>query len=72
MIERENHQGREREGREECSAPSGTGDFKIGYARITQFNKPTADDLDKKLDELEKRRGCRRSCSICATTPADC
>jgi len=30
------------------------GDFKIGYARITQFNTPTADDLGKKLDELEK------------------
>ena len=30
------------------------GDFKIGYARITQFNSPTADDLGKKLDELEK------------------
>jgi carboxyl-terminal processing protease len=31
-----------------------TGDFKIGYARITQFNVPTADELSKKLDELEK------------------
>jgi carboxyl-terminal processing protease len=31
------------------------GDFKIGYARITQFNSPTAEDLAKKLDELEKK-----------------
>ena len=31
------------------------GDFKIGYARITQFNVPTADELAKKLDELEKQ-----------------
>ena len=30
------------------------GDFKIGYARITQFNVPTAEELGKKLDELEK------------------
>ena len=31
------------------------GEFKIGYARITQFNVPTADDLGRKLDELEKQ-----------------
>jgi carboxyl-terminal processing protease len=31
-----------------------TGDAKIGYARITQFNAPTAEELSKKLDELEK------------------
>ena len=30
------------------------GEFKVGYVRITQFNVPTADDLGKKLDELEK------------------
>ncbi len=30
-----------------------TGDFKIGYVRITQFNEPTAADLAKKLDKLE-------------------
>ncbi|HEV7867010.1 MAG TPA: S41 family peptidase [Chthoniobacteraceae bacterium] len=30
------------------------GEFKIGYARITQFNVPTADDLARKLDEMEK------------------
>lgn len=27
--------------------------FKIGYARITQFNEPTAQELEKKLDQLE-------------------
>jgi len=31
------------------------GDFRVGYVRITQFNVPTADDLAKKLDELEKQ-----------------
>jgi carboxyl-terminal processing protease len=31
------------------------GDFKVGYARITQFNVPTAADLARKLDELEKQ-----------------
>ncbi len=31
------------------------GDFKIGYARITQFNSPTASELSKKLDEMEKQ-----------------
>jgi carboxyl-terminal processing protease len=30
------------------------GEFKIGYARITQFNVPTAEELGRKLDELEK------------------
>ena len=30
------------------------GEMKIGYARITQFNAPTAEELAKKLDELEK------------------
>jgi carboxyl-terminal processing protease len=32
-----------------------TGDFKVGYARITQFNVPTAEELAKKLDDLEKQ-----------------
>jgi len=32
-----------------------TGQMKIGYARITQFNEPTAEELAKKLDELEKK-----------------
>lgn len=31
------------------------GDFKIGYVRVTQFNVPTAEDLAKKLEELEKQ-----------------
>lgn len=35
--------------------PSLTGDFKIGYVRITQFNEPTANELSAKLDELEKK-----------------
>ncbi len=30
------------------------GEFRIGYARVTQFNVPTADELSKKLDALEK------------------
>jgi carboxyl-terminal processing protease len=30
-----------------------TGDFKIGYLRITQFNEPTAQELDRKLNELQ-------------------
>lgn len=30
------------------------GSYKIGYARITQFNVPTATDFSRKLDELEK------------------
>ncbi len=29
--------------------------FKIGYARITQFNEPTAQDLAKRLDELQAK-----------------
>lgn len=32
-----------------------TGDFKIGYVRVTQFNEPTAADLDKKLAALEAK-----------------
>ncbi len=32
-----------------------SGDLKIGYVRITQFNEPTATELAKKLDELEKQ-----------------
>ncbi len=31
------------------------GDFKVGYVRITQFNVPTSDELEKKLDEMEKQ-----------------
>ncbi len=32
-----------------------SGDYKMGYVRITQFNEPTAADLGKKLDELEAK-----------------
>jgi carboxyl-terminal processing protease len=31
------------------------GEFKIGYARITQFNVPTAEELGKKLDDLQDK-----------------
>jgi len=29
--------------------------FKIGYVRLVQFNEPTADELSKALDELQKQ-----------------
>src|SRR6266550_2524552 len=32
-----------------------TGPFKIGYIRLIQFNEPTADDLSKALDDLQKQ-----------------
>jgi carboxyl-terminal processing protease len=32
-----------------------TGPFKIGYVRLVQFNEPTADELAKALDELQKQ-----------------
>ena len=32
-----------------------TGDYKVGYVRILQFNEPTADDLGHKLDDLQKQ-----------------
>src|SRR5713226_8346836 len=32
-----------------------TGPFKIGYVRLIQFNEPTADELSKTLDELQKQ-----------------
>jgi carboxyl-terminal processing protease len=32
-----------------------TGNFKIGYVRITQFNEPTAQELDQKLSELQAK-----------------
>ena len=35
--------------------PDLTGPFKIGYVRLVQFNEPTADELSKALDELEKQ-----------------
>jgi carboxyl-terminal processing protease len=31
-----------------------TGPYKIGYARISQYNQPTARELSKALDDLEK------------------
>jgi carboxyl-terminal processing protease len=35
-------------------SPKMAGDYKIGYARISQYNQPTAQELSKALDELEK------------------
>lgn len=32
-----------------------TGPFKIAYVRLIQFNEPTADDLSKALDDLQKQ-----------------
>jgi carboxyl-terminal processing protease len=32
-----------------------TGPFKIGYIRLIQFNEPTADELSKTLDELQRQ-----------------
>src|SRR5438128_1644465 len=35
--------------------PELTGSFKIGYVRLIQFNEPTANDLSKALDALQKQ-----------------
>jgi carboxyl-terminal processing protease len=35
--------------------PDLTGSFKIGYVRLIQFNEPTADELAKALDDLQKQ-----------------
>ena len=35
--------------------PGAGGPFKIGYVRLIQFNEPTADELAKALDELQKQ-----------------
>ena len=35
--------------------PELTGPYKIGYIRLVQFNEPTADELAKALDELQKQ-----------------
>jgi len=35
--------------------PELTGPYKIGYIRLVQFNEPTADELSKALDELNKQ-----------------
>jgi carboxyl-terminal processing protease len=32
-----------------------TGPFKIGYIRLIQFNEPTADELSRALDDLQKQ-----------------
>src|SRR5881396_1621813 len=32
-----------------------TGPFKIGYVRLIQFNEPTADELSKALEDLQKQ-----------------
>ena len=34
--------------------PALSGDYKVGYVRVIQFNEPTAEDLGKKIDELQK------------------
>ena len=36
-------------------APELTGQFKVGYVRLVQFNEPTADEFGKALDELQKQ-----------------
>src|SRR6202048_307865 len=35
--------------------PELSGPFKIAYVRLIQFNEPTADDLSKALDDLQKQ-----------------
>jgi carboxyl-terminal processing protease len=35
--------------------PEFSGAFKIGYVRLVQFNEPTADELEKALDDLQKQ-----------------
>src|SRR5438046_2709531 len=35
--------------------PELTGHYRIGYVRLVQFNEPTADELAKALDELQKQ-----------------
>src|SRR3954452_23626756 len=35
--------------------PELAGNFKIGYVRLIQFNEPTAEELAKALDELQKQ-----------------
>jgi carboxyl-terminal processing protease len=35
--------------------PELTGTFKIAYVRLIQFNEPTADELSKTLDQLQKQ-----------------
>src|SRR5260370_5567271 len=35
--------------------PELTGAFRMGYIRLIQFNEPTADELSKAIDDLEKQ-----------------
>jgi carboxyl-terminal processing protease len=35
--------------------PELTAPFKVGYVRLVQFNEPTADELSKALDDLQKQ-----------------
>src|SRR5436853_4236821 len=35
--------------------PELTGQYKIGYIRLVQFNEPTAEELSKALDDLQKQ-----------------
>lgn len=35
--------------------PDLTGAFKVGYVRVVQFNEPTAEELARALDELQKQ-----------------
>src|SRR5258708_15979911 len=35
--------------------PELTGPFRIGYIRLIQFNEPTADELSKPIDDLQKQ-----------------
>src|SRR5690348_16502635 len=35
--------------------PELSGQFKVGYIRLVQFNEPTADELAKALDDLQKK-----------------
>ena len=35
--------------------PELTGPFRIGYLRLIQFNEPTADELSKAIDDLQKQ-----------------
>jgi carboxyl-terminal processing protease len=40
---------------EKLLPPELTGPFKIGYIRLIQFNEPTAEELSKAIDDLQKQ-----------------
>src|SRR4026207_2416100 len=40
---------------ERLLSPELTGPFRIGYIRLIQFNEPTADELSKAIDSLQKQ-----------------